>query len=446
MILETDSLPPAASLILNVVFNPGSVELLCGVGVIIVLLIVTALFSGAETAFFSLRPTDLERLKKAQTNNSQIVLRFLDHPQQLLATILVASNFINIGVVILSTWVTNSMIDFSDSPILGFLIQVVCISFFLLFFGEIVPKVYASQRPLPVVLFMVRPLLFLSKVQYPINVILIHSTSFVRKKYQHQGKNLSIDEISDALQLTSPEGIGKDQEILEGIVKFGNISVNEVMCPRVDMVSVDVSFSFGKVMSIITESGFSRIPVFNESFDHIRGILHAKDLLPYIRKEQDFRWQTLIRPAFYVPETKKIDDLLREFQKNKVHMAVVVDEYGGTSGIITLEDILEEIVGDISDEFDVVEKSYTRINRSKYFFDAKVLLNDFCKIVGCNDQVFDQVKGDADTLAGLILEIKGEMPHKHDILIVDHFKFSIEAVDNRRIKQVLVEILPEGEK
>ncbi len=446
MILETDSLPPAAALILSVVFNPGSIEVIIGVVAIFMLLTVTALFSGAETAFFSLRPADLERLKGLQTNNSQIVLRFLDHPQNLLATILVASNFINIGVVILSTWVTNSMIDFSNSPILGFLVQVVCISFFLLFFGEIVPKVFASQRPLLVVLFMVRPLLFLSKIQYPINVILIHSTSFVRKRYHYPRKNISIDEISDALDLTSPEEMGKDQEILEGIVKFGNISVNEVMCPRVDMVSVDVSSSFGKIIATITESGFSRIPVFNESFDHIRGVLHAKDLLPYIRKERDFRWQSLIRPTFYVPETKKIDDLLREFQKKKIHMAVVVDEYGGTSGIITLEDILEEIVGDISDEFDVVDKSYTRINQSKYFFDAKVLLNDFCKIVGCNDQVFDQVKGDADTLAGLILEIKGDMPHKHDILIIDHFKFSIEAVDNRRIKQVLVEILPDREK
>ncbi|MDP4204438.1 MAG: gliding motility-associated protein GldE [Bacteroidota bacterium] len=428
---------------LYITFNPVSFGSIAGIVVIGVLLFITALFSGAEIAFFSLRPVDIEKLKHKGTKRSKIILRFLENPQNLLATILVANNFINVGIVILSAWTTNSLINFTNSPILGFVIQVVCISFILLLFGEILPKVYASQKPLRMAGMMAAPLLFLSKIQAPINQILIHSTSFVRRRYQKHGMNISIDEISDALELTTGEDIRQDKEILEGIVKFGNISVSEIMRPRMDVVALDISDSFGKVLSVVNESGYSRIPVFDDNFDNIKGVLHVKDLLPHIPKGANFRWQSLIRQAFYVPETKKIDDLLREFQKNKVHIAVVVDEYGGTSGIVTLEDILEEIVGDISDEFDVEENMFTRLTDTKYLFDAKILLNDFYKIVECDDDIFDRVRGDADTLAGLILEIKGEMPAKHEVFKLRQFKFSIEAVDNRRIKQVMVEILPQ---
>jgi gliding motility-associated protein GldE len=317
---------------------------------------------------------------------------------------------------------------------------VVLISFLLLLFGEILPKLYASHFSLGFARFMALPLQLLEKLFRPLNSLLIVSTSFISTRLQRHQKNVSMDEISQALKLTSEQELSEEKEILEGIVKFGNKNVAEIMKPRVDVVSLDIKNNFKTVLSVIVDSGFSRIPVYIGSFDNIKGILYIKDILPHSHKGDSFNWQTLIRPPFYVPETKKINSLLKEFQKNKVHLAVVVDEYGGTSGIVTLEDVLEEIVGEIVDEFDEEDNFFTQISENVFLFDGKTLLGDFFKISKCDDTVFDPVKGDAETLAGLILELKGEIPVLREKIAYNQFNFTIEAVDNRRIKQIKVEI------
>lgn len=357
-----------------------------------------------------------------------------------MATILVANNFVNVGIVIFSSFTLGSIVDFTNEPILGFILQVIIISFVILLFGEIIPKVYSTHHALKFARFIAIPLHYTIKILKPVNSILIFSTSFLNSRIHAYNSHISVDELSQALELTSQTELKDDTEILKGIVKFGNKSVAEIMRSRVDVVSVDIDTSYSKIMTLITETGFSRIPVFSDSFDNIKGILYIKDLLPHVLKGASFRWQSIIRPPFYVPETKKIDDLLEEFQKNKVHMAIVVDEYGGTSGIVTLEDVLEEIVGEITDEFDEEEKFYTKISDNKYMFDGKTMLNDFYKVIESEDTIFDDVKGEADTLAGLILELKGEIPVKNDTITCKNYVFTIEAVDNRRIKQIKVEI------
>jgi putative hemolysin len=358
-----------------------------------------------------------------------------------LATLLVANIFVNVGIVILSSFTFDTLVDFSDEPILGFIIQVVVISFIILLFGQITPKVYIIHHTLKFAKFFAFPLYFLIKFLKPINKVLIYSTSFPNARIRAYNQQISVDELSQGFELTSQTELEEEQRILKGIVKFGNKSVGEIMRSRVDVVSAEIDFGFSKIMDLITESGFSRIPVYSGTFDNIKGILYIKDLLPHARKGTSFRWQSIIRPPFYVPETKKIDDLLEDFQKNKVHMAIVVDEYGGTSGIVTLEDVLEEIVGEITDEFDEVENFYTKINENKYLFDGKTMLNDFFIVTGLDETVFDDAKGEADTLAGLILELKGEIPAQNDTIYYENYVFTIESVDNRRIKQITVEIL-----
>lgn len=422
-------------------FYPFSTGVAISILVVVLLLIFSALISGSEVAYFSLGPADRDHLEKNKSRRNIFALKNLEYPERLLATILVANNFVNVGIVILSTYITSNIVDFSNATTLGFIIQVVVITFFLLLFGEIIPKVYASRFSLKVAVFMSFPLVILEKLFHPLNTLLIFSTSFVNRKMQKHKQNISIDELSQALEMTADHEISEDKEILEGIVKFGNKSVVEIMHPRVDVVALDVKVNIERVISVINDSGYSRIPVYSGTFDNIRGILYIKDLLPHIYKGANFKWQSIIRPPFYVPETKKIDDLLEDFQKNKVHMAIVVDEYGGTAGIVTLEDILEEIIGDITDEFDEEESFFTKISDNKYLFDGKILLNDFYKIVDCEDDIFDDVKGEADTLAGLILELKGEFPKRFDKINCKFFVFSIEAVDNRRIKQIKVEIV-----
>lgn len=403
------------------------------------MLLSSALISGSEVAYFSLSASDKHKLKHKGKNNERVI-RHLENPEKLLATILVANNFVNVGIVILTAYISNNLITFENSPALEFIFQVVLITFFLLLFGEIFPKVYATHFALRFASFMALPLQTLEKIFSPVNAILIYSTGFVNRRLQKHKKNISMDEISQALELTSDQELSEEKEILEGIVKFGNKSVEEIMTPRVDVVSLDIKANFDEVLELINDSGYSRIPVFIDSFDNISGLLYIKDILQHSHKVKSFKWQTLIRPPFYVPDTKKISSLLEEFQKTKVHLAIVVDEYGGTSGIVTLEDILEEIVGDITDEFDEEENFFTKIAENTYIFDAKVLLGDFYKVVNCDDTVFDEVKGDADTLAGLILEIKGEIPSLKEQVKCKQFSFTIEEVDNRRIKQIKVVI------
>jgi len=431
--LETNDL----LLILNnfdIVFKPISLSIIVEICAMVLLLFFSAMISGSEVAVFSLSPQNLREIEDAQTSKNKKLLKLLRMPEKLLATILIANNFVNIAIVILSTYITSSLFDFSQAQAIGFVIQVVVVTFLLLLFGEIIPKVYAAQFALRFSRYMALPLIFLEKVFRPLGAILIKSTSIVNKRVSKK-QNISMDDLSQALELTADE-ISDEMEMLEGIVKFGNINVDEIMKARVDVVAVDIHTSFSKLKSVIIESGFSRIPVYDGAFDNIRGILYVKDLLPHHHKPNTFRWQSLIRPPYFVPETKKISDLLEEFQTKKNHMAIVVDEYGGTSGLVSLEDILEEIVGDITDEHDDQEDFYTLEADGSYLFEGKTLLNDFFKLIDIEDDVFDKVKGDADTLAGLILEMKGEIPFKKEVFKYHDYEFIIEAVDNRRIKKI----------
>lgn len=438
--METDTvLTSAQSGIWSAQFLPVTANIVFSLVVVLLLLIISALVSGSEVAYFSLNATDRQKLKKKNKINNQ-VLKNLENPEKLLATILVTNNFVNIGVIILTASITNNLITIINAPVIEFMLQVVLISFILLLFGEILPKLYATHFSLGFARFMAIPLQLLERIFRPVNSLLIVSTSFVNHRLQKHRKNVSIDEISQALKLTSEQELSEEKEMLEGIVKFGNKNVAEIMNPRVDVVSLDIKTSFSTVLNLIVDSGFSRIPVYIGSFDNIKGILYIKDILPHSHKNDSFNWQTLIRPPFYVPETKKINSLLKEFQKNKVHLAVVIDEYGGTSGIVTLEDVLEEIVGEIVDEFDEEDNLYTQISENVFLFDGKTLLGDFFKISKYDDNIFNSIKGDAETLAGLILEIKGEIPALHEKIDYKQFNFTIEAVDKRRIKQIKIEI------
>ena len=438
--METESLPLLTAIYWNIQFHPFTSGMAISILVIVILLVLSAFISGSEVAYFSLTPAEKQKISASPTKKDSYIQKNLDSPEKLLATILVANNFINVGIVIFSSFTIYSLVDFSNEPILGFIVQIIVISFVILLFGEIIPKVYSTNNALRFARFMAIPMHYTIKILKPVNSILIFSTSFVDNRIHAYNNHISVDELSKALELTSQTDLKEDTDILKGIVKFGNKSVAEIMRSRVDAVSVDIDSSYSKIMNLITETGFSRIPVFSDTFDNIKGILYIKDLLPHVHKGASFRWQSIIRPPFYVPETKKIDDLLEEFQKNKVHMAIVVDEYGGTSGIVTLEDVLEEIVGEITDEFDEEEKFYTKISETKYLFDGKTMLNDFYKVLGLEESVFDDIKGEADTLAGLILELKGEIPVKNDIINCKNYVFTIEAVDNRRIKQIKVDI------
>ena len=436
--MESESLIPLFILgELNLGFYPFSLSILFSLAILILLLICSALISGSEVAFFSLSPGDIDKLESSKSNPAKKVIALHQRPDHLLGTVLVVNNFVNVGVVILSSYITNSIIDFSQAKVLGFIIQVVFITFILLLFGEIIPKVFAHQYAVKFALFMSGAIVFLEKVFKPIIHVLISSTSFVNKRLARKKPVISMNELSDALDLSSTDDM-EDEHILKGIVKFGNIDVQEIMKSRMDVFAIDVDTSFSVLLEKFLESGYSRIPIYAESFDTIKGILYIKDLLPHLNKDETFKWQTLVRPPYYVPESKKINDLLAEFQEKKIHLAIVIDEYGGTSGIVTLEDILEEIVGEIKDESDEDEILYTRLNKNTFIFEGKTLLNDFYKIIEKPADIFDDIKGEADTLAGLILEIKGEIPAKDEVFTYNEFTFKIEAVDNRRIKKIRV--------
>jgi gliding motility-associated protein GldE len=398
-------------LISGIGINIPDFKVVIGILVIIILLIGSALMSASEVAFFSLGPEDLENLKINRDKKSKTVLKLY----------------------------SLRMFDFSSEPILGFIINVVIITFLLLFFGEVMPKVYASRNHIKMALFMAYPLTLLEKVFKPVTSLLIFSSSFMKKRTGTRRSNISMDDLSDALELTS-EDFTEDEKILKGIVNFGNINVSAIMCSRTDVTAIDIKYGFDKIVPIIINSGFSRIPVYSGSFDSVKGILYAKDVLPYTDNPGSFKWQALLRPPYFVPETKKINDLLKEFQTKKIHMAVVIDEYGGTSGIVTLEDILEEIVGEITDESDEDQLLFRKLDEKTYIFEAKILMNDFCKVLNINEELFEEVRGESETLAGLILELTGEIPQKDQVIKYGDFIFRIESADRRRIKQIRVEI------
>ena len=336
----------------------------------ILLLFCSAFVSASEVAFFSLEPQDVDELRQKDNTNANSVLKLLEYPQKLLATILISNNFVNVAIIILITYFSTSLFDFSMSPILGFVIQTIVITFLLLLFGEIMPKVYATQYPMKMALFAASTLLTLEKILSPFVALLVKSSTIMNADKVKTRNNISMDELSQALELTS-DTEDDEKDMLEGIIKFGNIQVADIMRSRVDIVSVEIKSSYKELMQMIVESGYSRIPVFSENHDNIKGLIYSKDLLPHLDKPDNFRWQTLIRPAYFVPESKKIDDLLKEFQETKVHLAIVVDEYGGTSGLVTLEDILEEIVGDISDEYDDEEKMYVKVDDTSLMISIK---------------------------------------------------------------------------
>ena len=414
-------------------------KIVIGFLVILVLLLGSALMSASEVAFFSLGPEDLEKLKTNKDKKSKTVLNLYGNPEKLLSTVLVANNTINIAVVLLAAFLSLRIFDFSSEPVLGFIINVVIITFVLLFFGEVMPKVYASRNHISIALFMAYPLVMLQKLFKPVTSLLIFSSSFVKKRSGTQRSNISMDDLSDALELTS-EDFTEDEKILKGIVNFGNINVSAIMCPRIHVTAIDIKSGFDKIVPVIISSGFSRIPVYSGSFDSVKGILYAKDVLPYTNNPANFKWQALLRPPYFVPETKKINDLLKEFQTKKIHMAVVIDEYGGTSGIITLEDILEEIVGEITNESDEDELLFRKLDEKTYIFEAKILLNDFCKVVNIDEELFETVRGESETLGGLILELTGEIPQKDQVIEYGDFVFRIESADRRKIKEIRVEI------
>ena len=403
-----------------------------------VLLLVSGFASGSEIAFFSLSPSDLSELDEERTDTDIKIKQLREDSERTLATILITNNLVNVTIIMLLNYFIAHVVDFGGSYWLQFLFVTVLLTFILLLFGEIMPKVYTGQHPLRFCRRVVNGIMFCRKLFYPFASILIKSGIWADKVVRKESHTLSVDDLEQALELTDKDDIREEKRMLEGIVRFGDETAKEIMTSRQDVVDLDFKASFAEVLRCVVANNYSRIPVYQDNSDNVRGILYIKDLLPHLSKGAGFRWQSLIRPPYFVPETKKIDDLLREFQENKVHIAIVVDEFGGTSGIVTLEDILEEIVGEINDEYDEDEKTYVRINANTFVFEGKTLLSDFYKILHVDDEIFEEVEGDADTIAGLLLEIKGDFPKLHEKIDYQNFTFEILDMEERRISKVKV--------
>ena len=430
----------------DIYFQTPSSGALVALGLSLVLLVCSAFVSGSEIAFFSLSPADMAELEERRTSRDSRILRLLDDSERLLATILCSNNFVNVAIIMLLNYFflggSHPVVSFGSNTVLEFLFMTVLLTFLLLLFGEVMPKIASAQKPLAMARMCAPAYSILVKLWWPVSWLLLKSgrvTNHIKSNQQ-----LSVDDLEQALELTDKQEIADEQQMLKGIIRFGGEMAREVMTPRVDMVDLDVKTPFPEVIKCIVENNYSRIPVYSGSEDHITGILYIKDLLPHLNKPASFRWQTLVRPATFVPETKMIDDLLRDFQAQKVHIAIVVDEFGGTSGLVTMEDIIEEIVGEINDEYDEDERSYTRLNQNTYIFEAKTLLSDVRKILQLDDETFDNAAGDADTLAGLVLELKGEFPQLHERLTYENFTFEVMEMDERRILKIKVIVGKEG--
>jgi putative hemolysin len=437
-----DTEPPSLQLISQFVLMVDT-PFIIGVVLMVVLLFFSGLISGSEVALFSLTKANIEQGLEKHPNAFKIIEKLLDRPKKLLATILVANNFINIAIVLLFAGLGETLFTTVESFVVRFILEVVLATFLILLFGEIIPKIYASRKKELFARKMAVPLNVLDTLITPISMPMRHVTILLQNKLGRQKSNIGVEKLSQALELTNENNTKlEDQRILEGIVTFGNTETRQVMRPRVDIFAIDLDSSFEEVIKEIVEHGYSRIPVYEDSLDNIKGILYTKDLLPHINKT-NFKWQDIIRPAFFVPENKKLDDLMIEFQSKKVHLAVVVDEYGGTSGLLSLEDIIEEIVGDISDEYDDDDLVFTKIDDFNYIFEGKTNLKDFYKIISVEDEsIFENHKGEAETIAGFILEVSKAFPRIGSKIKFKNYVFTVEALDKKRIKQVKLQINP----
>lgn len=422
----------------SVCFHTPSVGVCLAAALAFLLLGASAFASGAEIAFFSLSPSDLNMLEPERNTKDFYINMLREDSERTLATILVTNNFVNVTIIMLCNYVFGSMIDFGTAYWLQFLCITVLLTFLLLLFGEIMPKVFARQNPLSFCRSVVGGIMFARKLFWPVETLLLHSGVVAERILRKDTHVLSVDELGQALELTDKEDIKDEKSMLQGIIRFGDETVKEIMTSRKDVVDIDIKEPFSQVIKCVVENNYSRIPVYQDNSDNIRGVLYIKDLLLHLGKPDTFRWQSLIRPPYFVPETKKVDDMLREFQNNRVHIAIVVDEFGGTSGIVTLEDVLEEIVGEIHDEYDDDEKTYRRVNFNTYIFDGKTLLSDFTRILNVSDEEFSEVEGEADTLAGLLLEMKGDFPTLHEKFDYRDFQFEVLDISERRITSIKV--------
>lgn len=422
----------------------SNTSFITSVVVLLLLLVCSALISGAEVALFSLTKANIDEGVEKKSAAMLIVASLLERPKKLLATILVANNFINIAIVLLFAYIGETLFANITKPLVRFLLEVVSATFIILLFGEIIPKIYASRNSVKFSSFMARPLKVLDVVFSPISLPMRYGTQFIENRFGKKRSNLSVDQLSQALELTDDnDTTQEEQKLLQGIVSFGNTDTKQVMRPRMDIFAINIEAKFGNILEEIVEHGYSRIPVYEENIDTIKGILYVKDLLPHLNKNA-FNWPDIIREPFFVPENKKLDDLMEEFQTKKVHLAVVVDEYGGTSGLVSLEDVIEEIVGDISDEYDDDDLIYTKLDENNYSFEGKTPLKDVYKIIDIEDEEaehFESRKGEAETLAGFVLEISGGFPRIGSKINFKKYVFTIEALERKRIKQIKVTLL-----
>lgn len=408
---------------------------------VLVFLVISALIAAAEVAFFSLEPSDLETLHNSSSTQEKRIIELLNRQKKLIATIVIAHNLVNIGVVVLSENIFDTLLHNRVSELAEFIIRVVIVTFLIVLIGEVIPKIYTKQNALRIAKKLVFAVSIAERILQPLSYLLIKSTSLLDVLMKNKKHELTVDDLSQALDLTSNETTHEEErKILKGIVEFGNTEVKQIMRPRIEMIGFDVELPFKQLLEKVVECGFSRIPIYRDNLDTIVGIIYTKDLLEHIYQDNSFEWNHMIRNPFFVPSNKKIDDLLKEFQSKKMHMAIVIDEYGGTSGLVTLEDIIEEIIGDINDEFDDEELIYSKLDESTYIFEAKIMLNDLYRVLHTEGEEFEKHRGESDTLAGFILENTGRIPDKGEVIHIEHYTFTIESVDKRKINRVKLKI------
>ena len=438
---DPDPLIGLLTVVSNNFFTGFTINAIIGLVVLCLLLIASALISSSETAFFSLQPADIDELESHDDTKSKLVLKLREKPKTLLATILIGNNFVNVTITLLSTYIMTQLFDMKNHMLAAFFLEVVIVTSLILIVGEITPKIYASKRPIKVARSMAHTLNFLNRLFKLLSKPLVNSTSFMDKHLEKKKGEISLEDLSTAVDIATEESTApiEEKQMLKGIASFSEKEVSGVMIPRIDIIGVEKSMEFTEMLAIVIKSGFSRIPVYDETLDQVEGILYVKDLLPYLDAES-YEWRKLIRPAFFVPENRKINDLFQDFREKKIHIAIVVDEYGGTSGLITMEDVIEEIVGEINDEFDeaTIEEHYKKQDDGSYLFKAQTSIVDFCKVFGVDEDYFEPMQGEADTLAGLILEIEGRIPEIGFKFSFEKFHMEITDADTKRIKEVKV--------